>query len=414
MKILVNDFAGHPFPLQLSRSLAQAGHTILHTYFAGNNTPKGRVDPASDKLTIDAVPIAQKFRKHSLFSRRGADLSYGRTVQKRILDYRPDLVISANTPLDAQRILLATTHECAAAFVFWLQDLLSAEITFVLRKKGLPFSRVLASPYRPLERNLLQRSDAIVCIAEGFRATLEEWQVNPNKTFVIENWAPLDEVCPMPRETQWAREHGLDGKFRFLYAGTLGMKHRAELLLELARRFQSRKDIVTVVNAEGAGAEWLRKRMRSLRPGALLLLPFQPYEQVSEVLASGDVLLATLDEACGSSSFPSKTLAYLCAGRPILVACASDNLAAKIVRSAQAGAAVSPVVSDFVGAAERLLKDEHTRRLCGLRARAYAGRAFGIERITQRFLEVFEFARSACRRVSSSSSAQQAAAAAGR
>ena len=48
MRILVNDYAGHPFQLQLSRELARRGHTILHTYFADAKGPKGNLASPSD------------------------------------------------------------------------------------------------------------------------------------------------------------------------------------------------------------------------------------------------------------------------------------------------------------------------------------------------------------------------------
>ncbi len=41
MRILLNDFSGHPFPVQLSRELAGRGYTVLHTYCASFLTPHG-------------------------------------------------------------------------------------------------------------------------------------------------------------------------------------------------------------------------------------------------------------------------------------------------------------------------------------------------------------------------------------
>ena len=41
MRILLNDFSGHPFPVQLSRELAHRGHTVLHTWCASFLTPHG-------------------------------------------------------------------------------------------------------------------------------------------------------------------------------------------------------------------------------------------------------------------------------------------------------------------------------------------------------------------------------------
>ena len=149
-------------------------------------------------------------------------------------------------------------------------------IEFVLRKQGFPLASVAAKLLDALERRLLQKSDAIVCIAPEFRQRLEDWGIESGKTFVIENWAPLDEVFRLDRNTAWATAHELTGKTTFMYSGTLGMKHRPELLLELARKYESRQDVAIVVVAQGAGAEWLSKMAASIRPGVLQILPFQP------------------------------------------------------------------------------------------------------------------------------------------
>jgi colanic acid biosynthesis glycosyl transferase WcaI len=392
MRILVNDFAGHPFPLQLSRALARSGHTVLHTYFEANNTPKGRLNGAGDGLVIKGITIGGKFRKHALLSRRNADIRFGRVIADCVTDFKPDVVISGNVPLDAQQIVLKATHDCGAKFVFWLQDVLSAGIEFALRKKHVPLAGVAGTLYRRLERRLLQNSDAVVCISVDFQMTIQHWNIEPRKTFVIENWAPLDEIRPLPRSNSWSTEYGLEGKFSFMYSGTLGMKHTPELLLELARRFESREDVVTVVVAEGVGAEWLQQNQGGLRPGALRLLPFQPYHRLPEVLASSDVLIALLDEDCGSFAIPSKALSYLCAGRPLLMAAPAGNLALEIVRRARAGEAVGTSVPEFLSAADRLLDDIEALKKYSVQSRCYAERNFDIDRIRDRFLGVFNFA----------------------
>jgi len=396
MRILVNDFAGHPFQIQLSRELARAGHTVLHTYFGANDTPKGSTsvrehDPLN--LAIEAVKLERKFKKHSVLSRTFTDRAYGSAVSVRMRQFKPHVVLSANTPLDAQLLLLRAAREANAKFVFWLQDLLSIGMEFALRKKGLPLAAYVGRFYRRLEQRLLRSSDAVVFIAPEFHDVIRDWGVEMRKTFVIENWAPLDEVTPQSRLTPWARERGLLGKFCFMYSGTLGMKHNPELLLQLARHFQAREDVATVVIAQGVGADWLRKNAHQVRPGVLVLLPFQPYERLSEVLASSDVLITLLDRDCGAFAVPSKTLAYLCAGRPLLVSAPECNLAARIVQRAMGGTAVTPDRPNaLVDAAEQMLQSESLRHSYGANARRYAESTFQIEEITEHFLEVIYFA----------------------
>ena len=392
MRILVNDYAGHPFQLQLSRALARDGHTVLHTYFGGHQAPKGRTDvdaELSSHLAIEAVSISGTFKQHSAMSRWKTDREYGAAICRRIEELKPDIVISANTPLDAQKQILAQTHKVGGAFVFWLQDVLSVAMQFVLRKKGIPFADLAGRIYSRLERRLLQRSDAVVCIAPEFLVQLRRWNVDEGKVSVIENWSPLDEIVPGDRDTAWADEQGLQGRLRMIYSGTLGMKHRPELLLELARAFEGRDDMAIVVVAQGAGADWLKKQPQ---PANLRVLPFQPYERHAEVLASADVLITLLDDDCGSFSVPSKTLAYMCAGRASLVAAPRDNLTSRIIARTGAGIATVPTAPDFLAGATRLLDDARLRAECGARARAHAQSAFAIDMIRDRFTAAFETA----------------------
>lgn len=392
MRILVNDYAGHPFQLQLSRALARDGHTVLHTYFGAYQTPKGRTEvdaDIADRLKIEAVTIPGNFQQHSAISRRRADHAYGTAVSERARTFRPQVVISANTPLDAQKQLLRATHEVGGRFVFWLQDVLSVAIEFVLRKKGVPFAGIAGRMYSRLERKLLQQSDGIVCIAPEFLDRLRNWGIDESKVSVIENWSPLDEIVPQGRDTAWAREQKIADKLRVIYSGTLGMKHRPELLLELARAWEGRENAAIVVVAQGAGADWLKKQAQ---PSNLRVLPFQPYERHAEVLASADVLVTLLDEDCGAFAVPSKTLAYMASGRASLVAAPPDNLTSRIVERAGAGIATAPTVPAFLGGAEHLIRDAKMREACGTRARAYAEATFAIDAIRDRFLAAFEAA----------------------
>ena len=82
MRIMVNDYAGHPFQIQLSRSLARAGHQVLHTYFAKNNTPKGCVERRPDDspaFAVEPLSIQSEFKKHALVARWLADAAFGKS-----------------------------------------------------------------------------------------------------------------------------------------------------------------------------------------------------------------------------------------------------------------------------------------------------------------------------------------------
>ncbi len=140
-----------------------------------------------------------------------------------------------------------------------------------------------------------------------------------------------------------------------------------------------------MVVSEGRGREWLQRRSLP----NLVLLDFQPYEALPLVLASADVLAVILEPDAGAYSVPSKVLTYHCAGRPLLAALPTSNLAARVITRAGSGLVCDPTRPDtFVAAAERLLDDGSLRRVMGQRARVYAEDAFDIRRIADRFQSV--------------------------
>jgi colanic acid biosynthesis glycosyl transferase WcaI len=394
MRVIIHDYAGHPFQVQLSRELARRGHDVLHLHCGSLRTGKGAVASMADdvaRFRVDAVHLSHEFEKYSPWTRLRHERSYGLKLTQRVNDFRPDVVLSANTPLVAQKILLSECERLGSRFVFWQQDILGIGIRRVLERRYSLIGGAIGNRFVALERRLLLRSDAIVVISEGFLPTLEELRIPAAKVHVIENWAPIDELPIRPRENEWAREHGLVGRRVILYSGTLGLKHNPDLILQLASHVRSEPNVEIVVISEGLGAEWLGERRAKEKLENIRLLPVQPYEMLPDVLASGDVLLTILEADAGVFSVPSKVLSYMCAGRPLLAAIPAENLAAMVVRRSGGGIVVDPRdARGFLAGGRRLLDDGSLRCELGERARRYAEMSFDIVRIGNQFEAIFE------------------------
>jgi glycosyltransferase involved in cell wall biosynthesis len=167
------------------------------------------------------------------------------------------------------------------------------------------------------------------------------------------------------------------------------MKHNPALLLELARMLDRRGQGEMIVISEGKGVEWLKQQARIDNLKSLRCLPYQPFQQMADVLGSADVLVVILEKDAGTFSVPSKALSYMCAGRAILAAIPGENLAARLISQNQAGLVVEPNdVASFCKAAERMLESTEQRRNFGAAARLYAETNFDLDRITDRFEEI--------------------------
>jgi colanic acid biosynthesis glycosyl transferase WcaI len=395
VRLVVHDYSGHPFQIQLSRELARRGHDVLHLHCDSYVTGKGALDRQDDdppNFAVEPISLGQRFEKYSYRKRFEQERRYGRLLGARVRDYRPEVVLSSNTPLFAQSVFQRHLDP-ATRFVFWQQDVYSVAMGDAARK-GLPgVGPIVAKMFERFERKMLRASDQVVIISDDFRPILERWGIDRERVTVVENWAPLDEIEPGPHHNDWSRDHGLDDSIVILYAGTLGLKHDPNLLLQLAVRGAENGDtkVRVIIISEGLGADWLAEQKRALGLENLLLLPFQPYDKLPAVLASADVLVAILEPEAGVFSVPSKVLTYHCAGRPILGAIPPENLAARIISRERSGLVTAPGnVGEFVDAASRLLDDEALREQMGAAARKYAEKTFDIQRIGEEFEAVLQ------------------------
>jgi colanic acid biosynthesis glycosyl transferase WcaI len=388
MRILIHDFAGHAFQVQLSREFAKRGHEVTHVYPDGLPGPKGPLQRLPDdppEFDCCAVPLSKSFRKYSALKRLQSQRRYARDLRKLIVHKKPDVVLSGNTPIDVQAELLLYCRTRRIAFVHWVQDIYCHAAEFFFRNKFPVLAKPLGFLLRQVERQVAHRSEAVVVISPAFEKLLVDWNVPASRITTIENWAPLDSAV-YPRRNSFSEEHGLDKHVVFLYSGTLGLKHRPDLLYKLSEELDENCKVVVI--SEGIGRDYLERLPAREN---LLLLPFQPYERIPEILGTADVLLATLESEAGDFAVPSKVLSYLSAGRAVLLAAPDRNLASQVVTRSGAGISVDPDDEDhWSGAAQLLALDSALRAQAGNNATRYAEEHFKIGNIADSFQRVLD------------------------
>jgi colanic acid biosynthesis glycosyl transferase WcaI len=167
LRIVLHDYAGHPFQIQLSRELARRGYDVHHVYFADDVTPRGALDrhpgdPAG--LTIKGLTIEGRFDKFSYWKRLRYERAYGARAARYVNEVDPDILINTNVPVDALAVLRQRCARPGRQHIVWLQDVVSVGVTAVLRRKLPMAGWLIGRRYQALERVNLHSADHVICI----------------------------------------------------------------------------------------------------------------------------------------------------------------------------------------------------------------------------------------------------------
>lgn len=389
VRILISDYSGHPFQVQLSRALAARGHEVRHVFSASFQTPKGRLTRAEDDpstFSIEPVQLAETFEKGTFIKRRSQEIAIGKLIAEKIRAFAPEIVLSSNAPLDTQRQIIAATRDGGAKFIFWVQDIYSHAIAKVVSRKIPVIGTMIGAYYRQMEAGMIRNSDHAVLISPDFEAPVRDLAGSKVPLSVIENWAPLDEIATYPRDNAWATANLPPADFRVIYSGTLGFKHNPDLLLALAAGIKG--DVL--VFSEGDAANYLKAEAQKRNLANLKVSGWLPFDDLPKALAAADALLVVLEPEAGIYSVPSKALTYMCVGRPILGTIAPENLATRLIERHKMGLTVPANDAEgFVDIVSRLENDAAQASEMARNARAYAETTFNINTICDKFEAVF-------------------------
>ena len=306
-----------------------------------------------------------------------------------------DIIFVSSTP-PIQGAMASLVKKCRhVPFVYVLQDIFPDSLAGTgLAKKG----GFLWKIGRVIEDFTYRNADKIIVISEDFKKNIMAKGVPEDKIVLIYNWVDEDAVVDIPRaENKLFDKYNLDrDKFYITYSGNIGLTQNMDMLLEVMEELQTEEpDIRLVLIGEGACKDEVVKRIagqagndkgstgddgavRGTSLRNVILLPFQPYEDISHVFSLGDAGLVISKPGVGANSVPSKTWSIMSASRPVL-ANFDENELKDIIQDHRCG--IFTKAGDKEAFKASILELYHHRDLC----QEYGdnGRQFVMENLTK-------------------------------
>lgn len=203
-------------------------------------------------------------------------------------------------------------------FVYNLQDIFPDSLVGTgLSKEGSISWKI----GRIIENKIYQNADKIIVISEDFKKNIMAKGVPEDKIEVVYNWVDENAVQNIEREkNKLFDKYNIDrNKFYIEYSGNIGLTQNMDMLLNVMEELiASHPNIGLILVGDGAYKEQVTKIIADKKLTNVVMLPFQPYEDISYVFSLGDVGLVISKPGVGANSVPSKTWSIMSASRPVI------------------------------------------------------------------------------------------------
>jgi colanic acid biosynthesis glycosyl transferase WcaI len=355
MRILIYSYNYYPEPIgiaplmtELAEGLVKRGHEVRVVTAMPNYPERQIYENYRGKLYLteykNGVQIQRSYvwirPQPNLLDRILLDASFVFTsFLPALIGWRPDVIISTSPslPVCVPAAFLGWLRNCPV--ILNLQDILPEAAIHV----GLLKNKLLIKVFTQLEKFAYHSATKISVIADGFVENLLKKGVPSDKIEQIPNWVDINFIRPLSKvDNQFRATHNLKDKFVVLYSGNIALTQGLETVIKAAAMLRHIPDIVFAIAGEAKGLQRLQQECLSYGADNVLLLPFQPREELPQMLAAADVGLVVQKKNVISFNMPSKIQVLLASGRAIIASVPDNGTAARAIRQSGGGFVVPP------------------------------------------------------------------------
>jgi glycosyltransferase involved in cell wall biosynthesis len=187
-----------------------------------------------------------------------------------------------------------------------------------LRLIGIKESSYIYRFWKNVNKKVFAKAIQIITLSEGMKEQLGNY-VDTKKIKAVSVWSASDTFKPIAKESNpFLKTHNWIDKFIVLYSGNMGIGHKLEVLIDIAKQLEEKKEILFLFVGEGAKKNTLIDLVNKNELENVHFLTWQDAETLPYSLAAGDIAVVALEPEATHASVPSKTFNYMAVGAPIL------------------------------------------------------------------------------------------------
>ncbi len=251
-----------------------------------------------------------------------------KSIKKYFSDVKFDLVLYTTPPVTFAKVIRFVKKRDGAKSYLMLKDIFPQNSVDLgmLTKSGV--KGLIYKYFRHKEKLLYELSDKIGCMSEANvdYVLKHNPEVSPSKVEVCPNCIdPVDMRIGEIERNNMREKYGLPlDKKIFVYGGNLGRPQDVPFIVKCLKACADVSDAYFVIAGGGTDRHFLEEYVEAEKPSHVKLFGHLPKDEYDKMIACCDVGLIFLDHRFTIPNFPSRLLAYMQAGLPVL-ACTDKN-----------------------------------------------------------------------------------------
>jgi len=315
----------HSIYPDLLRQFRDNGHSVYimspYEKRSGKKT-EYRIENGAHMLYVSIGNITKCGRMEKGISTIKIERQYLKAIKSYFQDIRFDLVLYSTPPITLVGVVEYIKKRDRAQTYLLLKDIFPQNAVDIgmLSKRGA--TGLLYWYFRKKEKHLYRISDTIGCMsAANVNYVLKHnSEIEQSKVCVSPNCIePRDMLLTVEERRKIREKYNIPQNRKvFVYGGNLGKPQGIPFLIECLRNLKSNTDVFFLIVGDGTEYDVLQSFVDEEGSGNVRLMRRLPKEDYDRMVSACDIGLIFLDHRFTIPNFPSRLLAYMQAGLPIL------------------------------------------------------------------------------------------------